>query len=1211
MSFFARAVPQCTDIFQQPPQSSYAFPTSDPIPTRSPSISCFLQGWNSVCVNKGQVVSDVYSPGDYYYETGKFRGGDFIRTSGKTTRLHFNSLTLTDANINQDGNPEDLIIFVKGSLLIHGASHINAIIYTERSAVQIAASWWDYPSLTGGIGSQLPVNYDDLVHVYDQSAIEQADFNGFCSNDNTPKPEPTGTLQMQVGQTNVTQVGRTMSVKFDKPFSVGTTPVVFLMPTIDQQYPNDDGPASLFLTHVDRTGFSFVQRQPPVKSSRRVLPSEPMVNVSWLAANQGEHQLPNGGLMVVGADYWNKAAQDKNYNGYKKVDIDQILDQVEDQTDQDYEFSAPVILHQLQTDNKYNTDHRCWFTSIVKEINHHGELDELAISLDPSEVKTSTQKYCKLNNNANQGEQIGYLIVSSGHGQMDLNGDSYRYDFNADGATPTPVNGLLANFAKQCNAITSFRQQDFTQAPFLVAKKTTRNGPQGGWLRRCKLSDRSVSVVIDEDLYGGDRTHKNETYSYMAIEKIDQVLDPIDHFELAYNDSPLTCGPLTVTVKACTNTTCSEQYSGTTMVSLKPYPIANGQWQQHSDDDLLNGHLLTVTGGSAKVDLYHYQSLPIRINAATNNPDVLHPTLCQQGDGPINQASCNIVFEDSGFIFDVPDKIAGQPAKNIQVRAVKPSGENSCMPLFTNRNQSINFSTEYLNPTRKIENVSVNGIAIKANPTPVDLYFNADGVAQMTVNYADAGKVNLTAQYSERGSYYQPGFEIVGSDSFVSRPLGFCVKASNSQGLAKACHSPYHTCSVFAKAGQSFNLAITPVAWNESHDTNLCDNPVTTNFELDEMPLSHQLVAPSTADGGTNGRLSTANYQHRLGNGHSATVVVKQAVDEVGVFQFGVIPQAKAYMGMTIPASYSSAVGRFTPNSLQIVGNQPQVQNSCGSFSYLGQPLHFTNVAKPNIEVRGLAVDGNETLNYLLPDWWRYQARWLGRTYIDRSGRQLPLNIALEGHLSLNAPDATLLDETIKYIRTPKLETPFKSNFELHLSATDVTDADNICYQDKNGRCSGYSFTDISGSDLRYGRMQLQNVYGPKNEVLRMPADTQFVNSKGQWQLNTADNCSSYNTSSHAAGATTGLYMQVPIHFPPLKAYADANLSSTTGHIHSGIGHIYYTPPLANGNVAVELNVVPWLKWFWLGNSLSNPKADAHFGAYRGDDHIIYWKEQF
>ena len=87
--------------------------------------------------------------------------------------------------------------------------------------------------------------------------------------------------------------------------------------------------------------------------------------------------------------------------------------------------------------------------------------------------------------------------------------------------------------------------------------------------------------------------------------------------------------------------------------------------------------------------------------------------------------------------------------------------------------------------------------------------------------------------------------------------------------------------------------------------------------------------------------------------------------------------------------------------------------------------------------------------------------------------------------------------------------------------------------------------------------------------------------------------------------------MQVPIHFPPLKAYADANLSGTTGHIHAGMGHIYYAPPLANGNVAVELNVMPWLKWFWLGNSLSNPKANAHFGAYRGDDHIIYWKEQF
>ncbi|MCJ8319942.1 MAG: LamG domain-containing protein [Colwellia sp.] len=97
--------------------------------------------------------------------------------SETTARLFFRtSVSWQNININESGNPEDLIIIIDGSLQITGGqTDINAIIYV-KGTISVSGN----PTINGAITS---VGDSDSTNVgYNQSYINNADFDGMCDN---------------------------------------------------------------------------------------------------------------------------------------------------------------------------------------------------------------------------------------------------------------------------------------------------------------------------------------------------------------------------------------------------------------------------------------------------------------------------------------------------------------------------------------------------------------------------------------------------------------------------------------------------------------------------------------------------------------------------------------------------------------------------------------------------------------------------------------------------------------------------------------------------------------------------------------------------------------------------------------------------------------------------------------------------------------------
>ncbi|MGL5410587.1 MAG: hypothetical protein ACRDAP_18035, partial [Shewanella sp.] len=168
------AVPACDTIFTNPPSGNITPGlVLPPGILTSPTLGNLI--CNNVSCNGG---SNQFAPGDFDYNVGDFESGAVITTTGRTTRLYFKSLSLTNVKLNLNGKPENLVIYVAGTLTIAGQNALNAVIYVAKD-VNIAGQ----ASISGAVaaGGALDVSGNGQVN-FDPNAVDNADFNGMCSN---------------------------------------------------------------------------------------------------------------------------------------------------------------------------------------------------------------------------------------------------------------------------------------------------------------------------------------------------------------------------------------------------------------------------------------------------------------------------------------------------------------------------------------------------------------------------------------------------------------------------------------------------------------------------------------------------------------------------------------------------------------------------------------------------------------------------------------------------------------------------------------------------------------------------------------------------------------------------------------------------------------------------------------------------------------------
>ncbi|MBB1438683.1 MSHA biogenesis protein MshQ [Shewanella sp. SG41-4] len=705
---------------------------------------------------------------------------------------------------------------------------------------------------------------------------------------------------------------------------------------------------------------------------------------------------------------------------------------------------------------------------------------------------------------------------------------------------------------------------------------------------------------------GSNNNHEMDNFKVCAL-KSNPVGQQIHHFEFDYTSSPLTCKAEAMTVRACKDAVCN-LFTDPVQATLSLAPNINGAWYVDGNKT----DMVQFINGSATVTLRNNVTTPVTIGVTSSVPSTIagSNSLCRRGSGGLTIASCTLSFAESGFIFDVPDKLANKPTGNISISAVKKSDSTlQCVPTFASTTKNVGFWSTYIDPSTPIsgQSLTVNNIVVgkqSSAATTLALAFDATGKANINVNYPDAGKMQLDAKYTGTGD--EQGLVMVGSDQFVSFPVGLCVTPKDS--VAECSANISSTCNRYKKAGESFDLIIQGKAWQVDGDTNYCDNVNTPNYAHTNIVLGHQLVAPA---GGVLGAVGSSLYNHVAQTTNSNTV--SQSVAEVGVFKLTANPSVP-YLGSSfydIPLAVSPNIGRFIPD--RFVASSSSVLPSCGSFTYMDQPFGLT-----------LTLSALNTGTYITKNYQgafaKGSASLVGENInngVDLSSRlsTLPINA---GTWALGEANVGLsYQANFNRAVAPGVDGPF-SQLAIGVQAFDNDGAVSFIGSpdmraDSSGICADSNTCNakqLSTQDLRHGRVLMDNTYGPENEILRMPTYAQYWNGSG-WITNINDNC------TQGVDVLDGSELYAPLltagqTVTRSDGNSTLNIPMTSGQLPllwQNTGSAAY-----RGQVTAPLKVENWLKWYWNWDQVSptqlyDPRASAYFGRYRGHDKIIYWRE--
>lgn len=667
----------------------------------------------------------------------------------------------------------------------------------------------------------------------------------------------------------------------------------------------------------------------------------------------------------------------------------------------------------------------------------------------------------------------------------------------------------------------------------------------------------------------------------------------VDHYRIEHTGTGLTCQRSEVAIRACSDSNCVSEYPYPVTVTLTPASSNPPVW--------IGGDTQTFTG-STVIPLR--QTTPATVPLGLTNPDHVPINGYRCYDSGV-EGDCNIIFYESGFIYDVPDLTSCQTSPNIAIQAVRSdTTSQTCVADggFANTSKTVQFWGSYLNPTTGTSQVNVGGtnIATGSPGTGIPISFDDNAAATFTVNYPDVGQVQLNARYDGVGAE-EAGLIMRGGDTFISRPVGLCVYSDDSNA---DCASGNGACSVFKKVDEAFNLKVKGVCWEAVGDTNFCNgNPTTPNYQETGISIVQNLVAPTGA-GASSGSIGVGLIDINAAD-DGEHVISNQTISEVGVFTFSAT--APDYFGIPIPAATSDNIGRFTPNhfATTIVGHGA-LQDSCSGFTYTGQKFTYTDTDRPQMRISAVRASGGITLNYR-DDFVKLTdpATQINMPAVTQDSSNLGADTTTLLNLSWTPAASSLVsngngtldfflgaDQFVYTREANALVAPFTS--DIQLSVNSVTDSDGVSDNDLP-----QGFNPI-GVEIRYGQLLLQNAYGPETAPLIIPVQTEYYNGTA-FVPNTLDSCTAYDSLNLQRGNYQG-------------NLADGDtVASGAGSLISGLGNsLSLSAPGVGNDGSVDLTLdlsSTGANMEWLQPGGDNPTAKATFGIFRGNPRLIYTRE--
>ena len=635
-------------------------------------------------------------------------------------------------------------------------------------------------------------------------------------------------------------------------------------------------------------------------------------------------------------------------------------------------------------------------------------------------------------------------------------------------------------------------------------------------------------------------------------------------------------------------------------------------------------------------------------------------------DPPFTMSAAGFRFRNITDATDVvPTQISakasnvGWNAKTIRIQAINTDTvSGACTNLFASQTRTVDLGAECNSPAACAGLlVSVNGTNLPTSNdnggagatayTGLSLNFNANSEADTVIAYPDAGQVSLHARFDLNGVV--AGYEMVGSsNSFVVRPFGMAFPG--------VTHGTTAASPVLAAAGDPFTMTVTAYRWVNGEDAdndgvpdagvNITDNGGVPNFAATAtLSVSANLpgVAPGTIMRGAacvlapnvaliGGTVTDATWCYsEVGN-----VFLSAAVNDY----LGAADADIAGNSGLDGTGVNGYVGRFIPKRFNLVGAPaftPRYVASCPgtTFVYMGE-----GILLDGFTMRAINTLGNVTQNYdgayarhdpvtgTAKAAFSIAARSGTTDYTTRvTATHLAVPAWSQGLLTVGGnPLQIALTLDRLPANTPDGPLP-ATGFGIAPTDPDGVRLPNYDLDVNNDATPEHLL--VGTTDVRFGRLFMQNGYGSGSVNLPMPLELQYWNGTN-FVLNTDDSCTSllrsnfaltFNTPppvptliacetavqqaniAFASGRAT-LTMAAPGLTNPGSVLLTANLDSAAGTYCPSVG--VATAAATNANKAYLLG-----RWDSGAGYDDKPSARAAFGVYGQPRNFIFFRENY
>ncbi len=725
--------------------------------------------------------------------------------------------------------------------------------------------------------------------------------------------------------------------------------------------------------------------------------------------------------------------------------------------------------------------------------------------------------------------------------------------------------------------------------------------------------------IYDGALNAADvSTVMNETHPCIAEHSL-------DHFEIIPNaTNASTCSPnaVTITAKNDRDETLAD-YTGTIEITTSSN---NGRWSANS----IQGEL-TASNDDSGTATYRFaadesDAGSIVLDLANQHAESLTVMATDVTTG-ISSSSVPIIFRENAFVVSLTDTLADDVIVGrdhlfqLAMYTREPGGGNCAIATdYSASTIKVWLERSANDPgglAPAVVNSSNGAISLPdGEPGFANVTFPIEaGVAEFRLRTSDTGEYRL--QFSDDSGSFATDAIVGSSALLVARPFAVDIQVAGNSGAADAFGN------VFTTAGANFPATMRAVAWQAADDqnndgiadghsdnlplnnVNLTDNPGVAHFAGEALRLSVNYADP--APGVLSGDLTPSMVNGELG--------ITLNYSEVGVIEVAAEIDDGNYLSASAVRSQkiqgrSGNVGRFVPDHFDVAN--AALLPGCNAFSYMGQNFNSRYV------LQAMSAASQPTRNYM-GTYAKLNAANLD--YVAQSGgNDLSARLEMDSLAPAWVNGEWTLDQVSRIARSAAVDGPF-NNVTLAVRATD---SDGIGLRaailnvdsDSDGANDHFAL----GSQLVvYGRLRLDSAIGSELADLPITFISEFWNG-ASWQQSSADSCTAIGlgeisypngaisqeanrTITLGSGSTTGMY---------------GNIDSANGTVlFSGgdAGHRFTAPGAGNTgsfDVQTDLSDYPWLRFDWNKDGVPDPTlppATFVFGAYRGHDRIIYWRE--